>query len=145
MKQRVKFEVIVPEEFSERIELKQCPICGKHEDNWTRRKDWRCCSKKCTEEYDKIRLINDWNSLRMKAIIRDNYMCVKCGFRGFAFEFIGDHIIPIALGGEEFDINNVQTLCKKCDKIKTSEDLKKIAKQRRVEKSRKNNMVLYVN
>lgn len=48
---------------------------------------------------------------------------------------IGDHIIPIALGGEEFDLNNVQTLCLTCNKIKTSKDLKNIAKQRRREKN----------
>ncbi len=47
----------------------------------------------------------------------------------------GDHIIPIALGGEEFDINNVQTFCLKCNKIKTSQDAKDIAKQRRIEKN----------
>ncbi len=48
---------------------------------------------------------------------------------------IGDHIIPIALGGEEFDLNNVQTLCLKCNKIKTSQDAQDIAKQRRIEKN----------
>ena len=40
---------------------------------------------------------------------------------------IADHIIPIAIGGEEYNLNNVQTLCKKCNKIKTKEDMKKIA------------------
>lgn len=47
---------------------------------------------------------------------------------------IGDHIIPIALGGDEFDINNVQTLCLKCNKEKTAKDIKKIAVQRKKEK-----------
>ncbi len=48
--------------------------------------------------------------------------------------FIGDHIKPIALGGDEWDLKNIQTLCIKCNKIKTKEDMKDIAKQRRIEK-----------
>ena len=68
---------------------------------------------------------------------RDNYTCVKCGKKDKNRNgevLIGDHIIPIALGGEEFDIDNVQTLCINCDKIKTAKDLKDIAKQRNIEK-----------
>ena len=49
-------------------------------------------------------------------------------------QLVGDHIKPIALGGKEFDIDNVQTLCIPCDKIKTKEDQKEIAKLRAIEK-----------
>ena len=38
------------------------------------------------------------------------------------------------VGGDEWDINNVQTLCSACNKIKTRQDAADIAKQRRVEK-----------
>lgn len=48
--------------------------------------------------------------------------------------FIGDHITPIALGGDQWDINNIQTLCLACNKIKTSEDMKNIATLRQKEK-----------
>jgi hypothetical protein len=44
---------------------------------------------------------------------------------------VGDHIEPISCGGEEYDLNNVQTLCVKCNKIKTREDMKKIALYRK--------------
>lgn len=47
---------------------------------------------------------------------------------------IGDHIIPIALGGDEWDIDNVQTLCIDCDKVKTRKDQADIGKLRRKEK-----------
>jgi ribosomal protein L37E len=50
-------------------------------------------------------------------------------------ELIADHIIPIAIGGEEYDLSNVQTLCIKCNKVKTKEDMKKIALYRKKEKS----------
>ena len=45
-----------------------------------------------------------------------------------------DHIIPIALGGEQWDIDNVQTLCIDCDKIKTKKDQADIGRLRRKEK-----------
>ena len=48
--------------------------------------------------------------------------------------FIVDHIEPIALGGDEWDLDNLQTLCLKCNKIKTRKDAKKIAELRRTEK-----------
>jgi 5-methylcytosine-specific restriction endonuclease McrA len=44
--------------------------------------------------------------------------------------YIVDHIHPIALGGEEWDINNLQTLCIACNKIKTRKDMGKIAQLR---------------
>ncbi|MGD6808587.1 MAG: HNH endonuclease [Candidatus Bathyarchaeia archaeon] len=45
--------------------------------------------------------------------------------------FTADHIVPIALGGDEFDLNNIQLLCEVCDKKKTAKDLAKIAKLRK--------------
>ena len=47
-------------------------------------------------------------------------------------DFIADHIIPIALGGAEFDTNNVQLLCEVCNKKKTKQDQGKIAKKRKL-------------
>jgi 5-methylcytosine-specific restriction endonuclease McrA len=45
---------------------------------------------------------------------------------------IGDHIKPIALGGSEWGMKNIQTLCFDCNKIKTSEDLILIANKRKI-------------
>ena len=47
---------------------------------------------------------------------------------------IADHIIPIALGGDEWDMLNIQTLCNKCNNLKTKQDAKDIAALRRKEK-----------
>lgn len=48
----------------------------------------------------------------------------------YATMLIADHIHPIALGGDEWDINNIQTLCKECNKLKTKKDIGKIAQLR---------------
>jgi len=48
------------------------------------------------------------------------------------------------LGGDEWDINNIQTLCIDCNKIKTAQDHKDIAKQRRIEKKQLKNKTLEI-
>lgn len=50
-------------------------------------------------------------------------------------KFVADHIVPIALGGEEFDPDNVQNLCEVCNKKKTKKDQGKIARKRRLIKN----------
>ena len=42
-----------------------------------------------------------------------------------------DHIIPIALGGNEYDLKNLQTLCERCHKRKTAREGKEFAKARK--------------
>jgi 5-methylcytosine-specific restriction endonuclease McrA len=96
-----------------RIYNRECPNCGKHKSQWNRRTDWTCCSKKCSEEfYDSKFAVLDWKEVRLKAIKRDDFTCAICGKRDTnTSALIGDHILPIACGGDEFDLNNVQTLC----------------------------------
>jgi len=177
---REGYKVVVFEPAKSRIKNNQCPSCGLSKDLWTRRKDWRCCSVKCTTEYQKMYIAYGWKDLRFKALMRDKFICSHCGkepeyveercwwqegfedfknrlekdfivksysqesrligdrYRKFWFakipdasQLVGDHIIPISLGGAEFDINNVQTLCKPCNKIKTANDMKEIARFRK--------------
>jgi 5-methylcytosine-specific restriction endonuclease McrA len=54
--------------------------------------------------------------------------------RHYSAFLTADHIKPIALGGAEFDPNNVQTLCEACNKIKTRKDQADIAAVRRIDK-----------
>ncbi|HDZ61145.1 MAG TPA: HNH endonuclease [Candidatus Pacearchaeota archaeon] len=133
----------IPKEARRLIEERKCPSCGKHKDKWKRRTDWRCCSIKCTTNYEN-NIVQRWywQTMREKAFERDNYACVKCGVEKSASLLRGDHIVPIALGGEEFELENVQTLCIPCDKIKTKKDQNKIAKQRRINKLKKGNASL---
>ena len=108
---------------------KHCIICGKELPKRRR----KYCSDECFNKwYEKILPRMDWSVLREKALKRDHYTCVKCGKKYADLRLmIVDHIVPIALGGKEFDLDNLQTLCWECNKIKTKEDMKKIAELRR--------------
>ncbi len=135
VKQReVGYVMIIQEPALSRIKNGECPVCGKPKHKWTRRTDWRCCSCECTDKFEDCCIIRSWTRLRDKVFKRDKYTCVKCLQKHPSYNLIGDHIIPIALGGNQWDENNVQTLCISCDKIKTKEDASEIAKLRRIEK-----------
>lgn len=55
------------------------------------------------------------NKMRFSIYKRDNYRCKKCGRRTDDLEI--DHIFPIAKGGKS-TYDNLQTLCRRCNKIK---------------------------
>lgn len=68
-----------------------------------------------------------WERKRKRVFERDNYLCqihlqrdelVKVELHGVNAGFC-DHIVPLAEGGSD-DESNLQTICKYCDKIKTS-------------------------
>lgn len=163
MQKRQLNKIVIQPKALKRIKNNRCPSCGKSKKLWKRRTDWRCCSVKCTNKFNQLYITYDWREIRMKALERDNFSCVKCGdnrkdvevnvlrekydiegyrktgnwnksyekFIEIRTNFIGDHIKPIALGGEEFDLDNVQTLCLACNKIKTRQDAKDIAMERK--------------
>ena len=57
---------------------------------------------------------------RFKILKRDNYTCVKCGqspAKNNNVELEVDHITPVSKGGTN-DIENLQTLCGKCNQGK---------------------------
>ena len=137
---RESYRRIYSPEAEKRIHNNQCPNCGKPKSEWNRRTDWRCCSTECTKEFwEKHDQSWSWQQFRLEVFKRDNYTCVKCGRKeSFISEFdgkeypesknlIADHIKPIARGGAMWDMNNLQTLCVDCNKVKTAEDLKDIA------------------
>lgn len=131
MKKRKGWLRDYPPEAQEKIKNKICPACNK-----PNKRNAICCSRECSIRFfDEEFAVKDWKELRMKAIKRDDYTCRKCGKRDRnTSALVGDHIVPIAIGGEEFDIDNVQTLCIDCDKKKTKIDMFVIAQRRRCEK-----------
>ena len=63
------------------------------------------------------------DSLRFKVLKRDGYKCRICGIsasEGAILEV--DHIIPVSNGGKS-TIDDLQTLCKSCNRGKSDKDL----------------------
>jgi len=174
VKQREGYKFVILEPAKTWLAEGKCAGCGKHKSEWTRSTKWKCCSTECTQKYMKDSTYYGWAELRIAAIKRDNFRCLKCGkhekvsyeyksysahsswteFRDHYFlysntyyiesideenkiiichdpsKYVVDHIIPIATGGEEWSLENLQTLCKDCNKIKTKNDMGDIARLR---------------
>jgi len=145
MKKREGFKVVKPPEYEEREAKGQCPVCAKPHEKGIRTGSngeyVQPCSKDCRIEFwDNV--IYGAAGLRKATFKRDNYTCVKCG-RGVEhksdpakpyLDGDADHIEPIALGGDQWDLDNLQTLCRECHKKKTREDIRRIARKRHDEK-----------
>ena len=58
-----------------------------------------------------------WNRLRIAIFRRDGFRCRACGRTSHKLEC--DHIVPLANGGGEWDVDNLQTLCAPCHANKT--------------------------
>lgn len=118
-----------------------CVMCGKILTG--RRKKY--CSWDCELDYQIIKY--KWksqNQNRRDVFKRDNNICKTCNKQFPNNQLIADHIIPIALGGEEFELNNIQTLCLDCNKIKTAQDMKVITEYHRKEKILEKNQTLEI-
>ena len=58
-----------------------------------------------------------WRRLRRAALDRDGWRCQSCGRAG---RLEADHVVPLERGGEPWDPENLQTLCRTCHIAKTS-------------------------
>ena len=90
-----------------------CVRCGK---KLTGRR-WRYCSDECNKIYyrtSKPDMPIYWNEFRRLILKRDKYTCVMCGDPGNDVH----HILPIYLGGRQFDPDNCETLCGRHHKFK---------------------------
>jgi 5-methylcytosine-specific restriction endonuclease McrA len=85
------------------------------------------CSNKCSWDW---LCKHSHQHLRTKLIQERKNLCCACNQTQDSSNLILDHILPIAVGGAEFDVNNLQLLCKSCNKTKTRNDMKIIARQR---------------
>jgi 5-methylcytosine-specific restriction endonuclease McrA len=124
-------------------------ICLNCEKKLPPRRRKYCCEE-CSSEW----MCKHYHGhMRIRLIHKRGPKCEKCGKSMTKLDMHGihitqyddivmDHIIPIALGGEEFDEKNLQLLCGACNKIKTAQDAGNIAKQRGIEKKQKYNRTL---
>jgi 5-methylcytosine-specific restriction endonuclease McrA len=58
---------------------------------------------------------DEWHAIRGRVFERDNYTCQMCGSDQEWLEC--DHIKPVALGGSH-EMDNLQTLCRSCNRKK---------------------------
>ena len=55
----------------QRMDNNECPACGKPKSEWTRRTDWACCSKECSEKfYNEQQSIQSWETTKAQAFKR---------------------------------------------------------------------------
>ena len=63
-----------------------------------------------------------WRSVRA-SFIKQNPLCVTCeGMGVLKGAEIVDHIIPIRQGGNEYDVRNLQSMCKVCHDKKSRKE-----------------------
>lgn len=81
-----------------------------------------CCRKYWAE--------HSWNMTRSYVLKRDKHTCLKCHKKGGRLEV--DHILPIVEGGQEFDLNNLRTLCHDCHAQETAALARRQAERKRI-------------
>lgn len=69
----------------------------------------------------RVRKGGTWKSVRLNVLRRDGYICQSCGKFGDEV----DHIVAMEDGGEEFDPENLQTLCDVCHGQKTNSEVRR--------------------
>ena len=60
-----------------------------------------------------------WALTRRSVLMRDEFTCAQCQRWGDQV----DHLVPLAEGGEPYDLNNLQTLCSSCHGKKTRQEV----------------------
>lgn len=95
--------------------------CGCGQELTGRKKRWASeeCQRIAVTQYFIIK--GDTQVIRRHLELRDNSICASCG--NISDDWEADHIIPVYKGGGGCTLDNFQTLCKKCHKHKTKEDL----------------------
>lgn len=61
-----------------------------------------------------------WRKLRLE-LLKDNPICQECQKE---YSKVADHIKPVRLGGEFWDVGNIQMLCNGCHAKKSARERK---------------------
>jgi 5-methylcytosine-specific restriction protein A len=73
---------------------------------------------------DKFYHSTKWRKLR-KQVLTINPLCVYCQKENKpTIATIADHITPVRLGGEVWELNNLQSLCESCHNKKSAKESK---------------------
>lgn len=57
----------------------------------------------------------DWRRVRRVIWERDGGICMKCGKRLDENNFHVDHIVPLSKGGDEWNLDNLELSCPRCN------------------------------
>jgi len=103
---------------------KHCIICGKDLPKSQR----KYCGRNCWDNwYVGIPHHVFWGEVRLRVLQRDDYTCQKCGKQNLQYnDQKVDHIVPVSMGGDNFDMKNLQTLCHECHVAKTRRDMERL-------------------
>jgi hypothetical protein len=95
-----------------------CGFCGPR--LYDRRKIF--CDSRCRRSFNRKfdYFVVTWRQVRYRTLRRDRWTCVKCGRKAREV----DHVIPLALGGSEFDLDNCQSLCHPCHMQKSIKEIR---------------------
>jgi 5-methylcytosine-specific restriction endonuclease McrA len=90
------------------------------------------CGPRCLRDFF---MQTDWNRVRQVVYIRDGGICMKCDRKVSKNNFHVDHIVPLAAGGDEWDLSNLEVSCPECNLQKgTREDVEFVVLQPRLKK-----------
>jgi len=104
----------------------ECRWCRKPKSEWIDKRKKFYCSNACREAFEKYHYFNfTWSGIRESVWKRDGKKCVKCGRVLSLNDAQIDHVVAIINGGDYFDKDNLQTLCKECHVRKTKQDIRK--------------------
>lgn len=95
-----------------------CFVCGRK----LRKRQSFVCSPECNKQLNWMLSIFKWYVIRRMVLVRDKLICQMCGRKLSIDEAEVDHIIPISRGGHPFRLENLQTLCKECHRLKTERE-----------------------
>lgn len=100
--------------WSKTTDQPRCPKCSKHTHKTYDK-------HKRDKESAKIYNSGKWRFyIRPKVLTRDAMKCAMCSRFEQSKNLIVDHIEELKDGGDPYDMNNLQTLCKPCHNSKTS-------------------------
>ncbi|MCK5023289.1 MAG: HNH endonuclease [Candidatus Aenigmarchaeota archaeon] len=124
MTPRQQIRKIIPDEYHENERNGLCRVCGKTRDQWEKRRSV-FCSEECSKKYQKC--FYTWAELRAKILKERGANCEKCNKDCSAdtHELELDHITALVNGGDMWDESNLQLLCNRCHRKKTTLDLRK--------------------
>ena len=92
-----------------------CRMCG--EPTLNNRQTF--CGPRCLRDFF---MCTDWQRVREVVYIRDGGICMKCGRKVSRKNFHVDHIVPLASGGGEWDLANLEVACPECNLQKGSRE-----------------------